>query len=78
MKLLTWNFSRLLLTPRDKSSTAMSRWKISHYATIRWAWMEVIQRGAYEFLPKPFGREDLEHYVVQAVERHGPVERRKQ
>ena len=43
-----------------------------------WAWMEVIQRGAYEFLPKPFDREDLERYVVQAVEKRRLVERRRQ
>ena len=45
---------------------------------VRWAWMEVIQRGAYEFLPKPFDREDLEHYAIHAVERRRSVERRKQ
>jgi len=44
---------------------------------IRWAWMEVIQRGAYEFLPKPFDQGDLKHYVVSAVEKHHPVEQRK-
>jgi len=25
-------------------------------------WMEVIQRGAYEFLPKPLDREELKHH----------------
>ena len=41
------------------------------------AWMEVIQRGAYEFLPKPFDREELKHHVVHAVEKHHAVELRK-
>jgi DNA-binding NtrC family response regulator len=41
------------------------------------AWMEVIQRGAYEFLPKPLDREELKHHVVQAAEKYHPVERRK-
>jgi DNA-binding NtrC family response regulator len=41
------------------------------------AWMEVIQRGAYEFLPKPFDREELKHHVVNAAEKHHPVELRK-
>lgn len=34
------------------------------------AWVEVIQRGAYEFLPKPFDREELKHHVVHAAEKH--------
>ena len=41
------------------------------------AWMEVIRRGAYEFLPKPLDREELKHHVVQAAEKHHPVELRK-
>jgi DNA-binding NtrC family response regulator len=41
------------------------------------AWMEVIQRGAYEFLPKPFDREELKHHIVHAAEKHHPVELRK-
>jgi DNA-binding NtrC family response regulator len=41
------------------------------------AWMEVIQRGAYEFLPKPLDREELEHHLVRATEKHHPVEPRK-
>jgi DNA-binding NtrC family response regulator len=39
--------------------------------------MEVIQRGAYEFLPKPFDWEELKHHVVHAAEKHHPVELRK-
>jgi DNA-binding NtrC family response regulator len=35
-----------------------------------WAWMEVIQRGAYEFLPKPFKPEELRYYVRQAIKKH--------
>ena len=40
-------------------------------------WMEVIQRGAYEFLPKPLDREELKHHLVRATEKHHPVEPRK-
>ena len=35
-----------------------------------WAWMEVIQRGAYEFLPKPFKPEELRYYLRQAIKKH--------
>ena len=41
------------------------------------AWMQVIQQGAYEFLPKPLDREELNHHVVHAAEKHHPVELRK-
>jgi len=34
-----------------------------------WAWMEVIQRGAYEFLPKPFKPEELRYYLRQAIKK---------
>ena len=44
---------------------------------ILWVWIEVIRRGAYEFLPKPLDREDLRHYVVSATEKHHAVEPRK-
>lgn len=40
-------------------------------------WMEVIQRGAYEFLPKPFDPQELKHHVVHATEKHHPVRLRK-
>ena len=40
-------------------------------------WMEVIQRGAYEFLPKPLDRDELKHHLVRATEKHHPVEPRK-
>lgn len=40
-------------------------------------WMEVIQRGAYEFLPKPLDREELKHHLLRATEKHHPVELRK-
>ena len=35
-----------------------------------WAWMEVIQRGAYELLPKPFKPEELRYYLRQAITKH--------
>ena len=35
-----------------------------------WAWMEVIQRGAYEFLPKPFEPEELRYHLIQATKKH--------
>ena len=41
------------------------------------AWMEVIQRGAYEFLPKPLDQEELKHHLLRATEKHHPVDRRK-
>ena len=41
------------------------------------AWMEVIQRGAYEFLPKPLDREELKHHLLRATEKHHPVHPRK-
>ena len=34
-----------------------------------WAWMDVIQRGAYEFLPKPFKLEELRYYLRQAIKK---------
>ena len=40
-------------------------------------WVEVIRRGAYEFLPKPLDREELKHHLVRAAEKHHPVEPRK-
>ena len=41
------------------------------------AGMEVIQRGAYEFLPKPLDREELKHHLLRATEKHHPVDLRK-
>ena len=41
------------------------------------AWLEVIQRGAYEFLPKPLDREELKHHLLRATEKHHPVDPRK-
>jgi len=40
-------------------------------------WMEVIRRGAYEFLPKPLDHEELKHHLVRATEKHHPVGPRK-
>jgi DNA-binding NtrC family response regulator len=36
----------------------------------RWLWMEAIQRGAYEFLPKPLDLWELKRTLVQASEKH--------
>src|SRR5262245_50189697 len=44
---------------------------------ILWAWMEVIQRGAYEFLPKPFDPDELRFQVIRATEKHHRLELRK-
>jgi DNA-binding NtrC family response regulator len=41
------------------------------------AWMEVIRRGAYEFLPKPLNREELKYHLVHATEKHHPIKSRK-
>jgi len=40
-------------------------------------WIEVIQRGAYEFLPKPFDPDELRFQVVRATEKHHRLELRK-
>ena len=40
-------------------------------------WMEVIQRGAYEFLPKPFDPDELRFQVIRATEKHHRIEVRK-
>jgi DNA-binding NtrC family response regulator len=40
-------------------------------------WMEVIQRGAYEFLPKPLDREELRYHLLRATEKHHSVEPQK-
>jgi DNA-binding NtrC family response regulator len=43
----------------------------------RCLWTEVIQRGAYEFLPKPLDLLELESVLVQAIEKHHAVKHRK-
>src|SRR5216117_2213101 len=40
-------------------------------------WMETIQRGAYEFLPKPLDLPELNRILVRATEKHHPVKLRK-
>src|SRR6266850_7644034 len=37
---------------------------------VLWVWMEVIQHGAYEFLPKPLDLPELNRLLVQAAEKH--------
>jgi DNA-binding NtrC family response regulator len=43
----------------------------------RWLWMEAIQCGAYEFLPKPLDLAELHRILVQATEKHHPVKLKK-
>ncbi len=43
----------------------------------RWLWIEAIQRGAYEFLPKPLDLLELKRILVQATEKHHPMKLRK-
>jgi DNA-binding NtrC family response regulator len=43
----------------------------------RWLWIEAIQRGAYEFLPKPLDLLELKRVLVQATQKHHPVKLRK-
>ena len=43
----------------------------------RWAWTETIRRGAYEFLPKPLDPLELSRVLVQATEKHHPIQLRK-
>ena len=40
-------------------------------------WIEAIQRGAYEFLPKPLDLAELNRILVQATEKHHPLKLRK-
>ena len=42
-----------------------------------WAWMEVIQRGAYEFLPKPFDMEEIRYHFIQVSRKHHSLSLRK-
>ena len=42
-----------------------------------WAWVEVIRRGAYEFLPKPFEPEELRYHLIQATKKHRSLSLRK-
>lgn len=42
-----------------------------------WLWIEAIQRGAYEFLPKPLDIGDLKRILVQVTEKHHPIKLRK-
>jgi len=41
------------------------------------SWMEIIRRGAYEFLAKPLDPEELKYQVVRATEKHHPVRLQK-
>jgi DNA-binding NtrC family response regulator len=36
-------------------------------------WMEAVQRGAYDFLPKPLGLSELKRILIQATEKHHPL-----
>jgi DNA-binding NtrC family response regulator len=36
-------------------------------------WVEAVQRGAYDFLPKPLEMSELRRVLVQATERHHPL-----
>ena len=42
-----------------------------------WIWMEAIQRGAYEFLPKPLDLRELKRILIEVTERHHPLKLRK-
>jgi DNA-binding NtrC family response regulator len=43
----------------------------------RWVWIEAIQRGAYEFLPKPVDLVDLQRVLQGAVEKWHRVQTKK-
>jgi len=68
---------RLLLEIQGKAPQAEVIFVAQFDDEMLWVWMEVIQRGAYEFLPKPFDPEELKHHVVHATEKHHPVRLRK-
>jgi len=36
-------------------------------------WLEAMQRGAYDFLPKPVDLHELKRTLIQAAERHHPL-----
>jgi DNA-binding NtrC family response regulator len=36
-------------------------------------WVEAVQRGAYDFLPKPLELSELKRVLVQAAEKHHPL-----
>jgi DNA-binding NtrC family response regulator len=42
-----------------------------------WFWIEAIQRGAYEFLPKPTDPEDLKSVLLRATEKRHPIKLKK-
>lgn len=42
-----------------------------------WVWVEAIQRGAYEFLPKPVDLVDLRRTLLRAAEKWHPVQTKK-
>jgi DNA-binding NtrC family response regulator len=43
----------------------------------RWLWTQTIQRGAYEFLPKPLDLLELKRILLQVTEKHHPVRLRR-
>lgn len=43
----------------------------------RWFWVEAIQRGAFEFLPKPIDLVDLRQVLLRAAESCHPVRSKK-
>jgi DNA-binding NtrC family response regulator len=62
--------------PCDLANTIKSRWPGSELIFISEdmsSWMELIQRGAYEMLPKPLTMTDLTWAVTGAVLRHLPA-----
>jgi DNA-binding NtrC family response regulator len=42
-----------------------------------WVWIEAIQRGAYEFLPKPVDLVDLQRVLQRVAEKWHPVQTKK-
>lgn len=61
---------RLLSEIQTKAQEAQVIFVAPFDDDMRWVWMEVIQRGAYEFLPKPFEPEELRHHLIQASKKY--------
>jgi len=63
-------------SPCELANAIKSRWPGSELIFISEdmsSWMELIQRGAYEMLPKPLAMTDLNWAVTGAVLRHLPA-----
>ena len=68
---------RLLLEIQTKAPQAEVIFVAEFADDMLRSWMEIIRRGAYEFLVKPLDPTELKHQVVRATEKHHPVRLQK-